>query len=202
MPNTTYGLLKATRSHQISTPSVAESLQTGRPNACNQCHQDKTLAWAGDNLTSWYKQPKPTLSADEQQIAATVLWALRGDAGQRAIMAWSFGWPDAHQASGNNWQAPFLAQLLDDRYDAVRFIAHRSLKRLPGFDDFGYDFIGPPATRYAAKQRARRVWEQSQNGLKRPFARETLIDPAGRINDAEFQRLLKLRDDRPVEISE
>src|SRR5207237_5112000 len=68
MPHTTYGLLKAARSHQISSPNVAASLQTGRPNACNQCHQDKTLAWAADNLAGWYKQPKPKLPADEERI--------------------------------------------------------------------------------------------------------------------------------------
>ena len=203
MPNTTYGILKATRSHQVNSPTVAQSLRTGRPNACNQCHQDKTLAWTAGHLAQWYKQPKPKLSADEEQVAASVLWALRGDAGQRAAAAWSSGWAGTGiQASGNNWQAPVLAQLLDDPYDAVRFIAHRSLKRLPGFGDFDYDFVGPPGARAAAAQRARNVWEQSQSGAKRPFARQTLIDPAGRVVDPDFQRLLKLRDDRPVNIAE
>jgi formate-dependent nitrite reductase cytochrome c552 subunit len=45
MPYTSYGLLKALRSHQISSPSVTASVQTGRPNACNACHLDKTLGW-------------------------------------------------------------------------------------------------------------------------------------------------------------
>src|SRR5262249_37039935 len=40
MPHTTYGLLKTIRSHQISSPSVQASLDTGRPNACNLCHLD------------------------------------------------------------------------------------------------------------------------------------------------------------------
>jgi hypothetical protein len=202
MPHTTYGLLKAARSHQVSSPSVAESVQTGRPNACNQCHQDRTLAWAANQLALWYKQPKPKLSADEEQIAATVLWALRGDAGQRAIMAWSFGWSGAHPVSGNNWQAPFLAALLNDPYPAVRFIAHRSLKRLPGFADFSYDFVGSPAMLAAASQRARQVWERSHNGVQRPFGRQRLIDSRGCVVDSDFQRLLKLRDDRPVIIAE
>jgi hypothetical protein len=131
-----------------------------------------------------------------------VLWALRGDAGQRAITAWSFGWPPAHQVSGSHWQALLLAQLLDDPYDAVRFVAQRSLKRLPGFGAFDYDFVGPPSARRDAAQRARQIWEQSQAGAKRPFVRETLIDPAGRVLDTDFNRLLKLRDDRPVDISE
>jgi hypothetical protein len=201
MPYTSYGLLKAARSHQVSSPSAAESLQVGRPNACSLCHQDKTLAWAADHLASWYKQPKPKLSADEEQVAATVLWALRGDAGQRALAAWSYGWPVGQQASGTNWQAPFLAALLNDPYPAVRFIAHRSLKRLPGFRDFEYDFVAAPAKLAAAPQRAGEIWEKAQGG-PHSFSRQTLIDDKGRVLDADFQRLLKQRDDRPVYVAE
>ena len=40
------------RSHQVSSPSVAESLPpVGRPNACNLCHLDRTLAWT--RITSY-----------------------------------------------------------------------------------------------------------------------------------------------------
>lgn len=202
MPYTSYGLLKAVRSHQISSPSVATSLETGRPNACNQCHQDKTLAWTADHLSRWYEIPKPKLSEGEQQVAATVLWALRGDAGQRALMAWSYGWEDAHKASGNHWQAPYLAQLLEDRYDAVRFIAQRSLRRLPGFQEFEYDFVGPPDRRAAARQRALQVWAGSQRSMKWLFAPSVLIDRQGHVLETEFQRLWKQRDDRPMAIVE
>jgi hypothetical protein len=63
MPFTTYGLLKAIRSHQINSPSVQGSLETGWPNGCNQCHQDRTLAWTADYLSRWYDVPRPKLSA-------------------------------------------------------------------------------------------------------------------------------------------
>jgi hypothetical protein len=202
MPFTTYGLLKAIRSHQISSPGVQESLETGRPNACNQCHQDKTLAWTADHLSRWYGISRPKLSEDEERVAATALWALRGDAGQRVLMAWSYGWEDALKTAGNHWQAPYLAQLLEDRYDAVRFIAHRSLRRLPGFQDFEYDFVGPPDRRAAARQRALKVWAGSQRSLSRPFAPSVLIDGQGRVLEAEFQRLWGQRDDRPMEVGE
>jgi len=57
MPHTSYGLLKGIRSHQINSPTVKASLATGRPNACNLCHLDKTLAWSGQKLNEWYWQP-------------------------------------------------------------------------------------------------------------------------------------------------
>ena len=91
MPYTTFGLLKAIRSHAIVSPDVQSSLDTGRPNACNQCHLDRTLDWTADYLESWHGTSRPNLSDDERQIAASVLWALKGDAAQRALMAWSMG---------------------------------------------------------------------------------------------------------------
>ena len=47
MPHTTYGLLKAIRSHTIDSPNVAVDLETGRPNACNLCHLDKDRCRSG-----------------------------------------------------------------------------------------------------------------------------------------------------------
>ena len=202
MPHTTYGLLKAARSHQISSPNVAQSLQAGRPNACNQCHLDQTLAWTAENLASWYNQQVPTLSDEEEHVAAAILWALRGDAGQRALTAWSLGWAEALETSGDAWQAPFLGQLLNDRYNAVRFIAHRSLKRLPGFADFDYDFVSEPSVRAAAVEKARSRWRESRSDASPSFSRRMLIDPMGQIIEAEFQRILQQRDESPVELAE
>ena len=91
MPHTTYGLLKAMRSHTIDSPTVQASLATGRPNACNACHLDKTLAWSAKYLNQWHGIEEPQLDKDQQTIAASALWALKGDAGQRALMAWSMG---------------------------------------------------------------------------------------------------------------
>jgi Zn-finger protein len=133
MPYTTYGLLKTIRSHQISNPSVKATLDTGRPNACNLCHLDKTLAWTADYLEKWYRTPKPALGDDEQSVAASVLTLLKGDAGQRAIVAQSMGWKPAQEASGAGWMAPYLALMQRDAYDAVRHIATRSRGTLPPF---------------------------------------------------------------------
>jgi hypothetical protein len=133
MPHTTYGLLKTIRSHQISSPSVQATVATGRPNACNLCHLDKTLGWTAGYLEQWYGVSRPSLGDDEASVAASVLWLLKGDAGQRAIVAQAMGWPPAQQASGSAWLAPYLALTQKDQYDAVRLIASRSLRTLPPF---------------------------------------------------------------------
>ncbi len=163
MPYTTYGLLKTIRSHQISSPSVKATVDTGRPNACNLCHLDKTLAWTAEYLETWYATPKPHLGDEEQSVAASLLWLLKGDAGQRAIVAQSLGWAPAQQASGTGWIAPYLALFLDDPYDAVRYIASRSLKTLPGFQAFAFDYVAPQQTRAAQRIQAMQIWRATRD---------------------------------------
>jgi hypothetical protein len=167
MPRTTYGLLKTIRSHQISSPSVAATVATGRPNACNLCHLDKTLAWTAVNLDRWYGIVRPSLGDDERAVATSVLWLLKGDAGQRAIIAQAMGRLPAQQASGSAWLAPYLALTQKDRYDAVRIIATRSLKTLPAFRRD--QLVGNP---------------------------ELLINADGTFDTERVNRLVRLRDNR------
>ena len=198
MSYTTYGLLKAIRSHQIESPSIAASVRTGRPHACNQCHLDKTLAWTSHNLSAWYGIDSPELSSDEQTIAASVLWLLRGDAGQRALMAWSFGWREAQEISGTGWMAPYLGQLLKDPYVAVRFIAERSLRTLDGYQDFSYDFLGAASHIDLACQQVLDTWMDT----KAKPAEALLIDRSGALMREEIERLLRSRNDRPITLAE
>ena len=109
-------------------------------------------------MKEWYQKPVPPLSSEQEKISAAVLWLLRGDAGQRALVAWHAGWEPARKTSGQQWIAPILAPLLDDPYAAVRYIAARSLRKLPGFQEFSYDYIGPRSTRGAAREQAMAVW--------------------------------------------
>ena len=202
MPHTTYGLLKAIRSHRISSPSVKTTLETGRPNACNLCHLDQTLAWTAKHLTDWYGAPAVEVSAEEQQISAVVLWLLRGDAGQRALAAWSMGWEPARNVSGRQWLPPFLAQLLDDPYSAVRYIAHRSLRGIAGFEDFSYDFVGLAADRAAARTRAVEVWRKQGSVQRAGSLTNSLINPDGSLMQDTVERLLRQRDNRSLDLQE
>ena len=201
MPYTTYGLLKTIRSHTVSSPSAAETLDAGRPNACNLCHLDRTLAWTGDTLERWYGIPSPALDADDRTIAASLVWLLRGDAGLRAIAAQSMGWQPAQQASGTDWMAPYLAELLDDPYDAVRYIAGRSLRSLPGLSALEYDFVAPPRVRFQAQLRTMALWDKARGAPPRSDP-HLLYGRDGSVNIEQVQRLLKARDTRRVLLRE
>src|SRR5262249_48260439 len=106
MPYTTFGLLKAIRSHRIDSPSVHANRSTGRPHACHLCHLDRSLRWTAAQLTAWYGAPVVELPDDDEQIAASLRWLLQGDAAQRALAAWAMGWEPARVASGREWLPP------------------------------------------------------------------------------------------------
>jgi hypothetical protein len=199
MPHTTYGLLKAIRSHTVTSPEVAVTLATGRPNACNVCHLDRTLAWTARWLNEWYDQPRPALGYDRSNFAESVLWAMRGDAGQRVLAAWSFGWQPARDASsGTDWPPLFLLQLLDDPYDAVRFVAWRSLTQYEGFAERPYDFGAPREQRLSVIKTALGQWGRRPRAT-RP---EVLMGVNGAVHSAEMERLRGQRDDRDVSLQE
>ena len=202
MPHTTYGLLKAIRSHLVDSPSVVASVETGRPNACNLCHLDRTLVWTAKSLESWHGTPQPELNEDRRTIAASVIWLLSGDAAQRALIAWSLGWKPAQQASGTSWMAPYLAQLLEDPYGAVRFISHRSLRSLPGFETIDYEFDGSSELQASAARQARTVWEKSKVKSEWSADPATLTNAEGNLQEEPFSRLLGQRDDRPIILEE
>ena len=202
MPHTTYGLLKGIRSHTISVPSVQESLQTGRPNACNACHLDKTLQWSAGHLQDWYGIKAPELKPEEKSIAASILWILRGDAGQRALMAWAMGWEPAQEISRTDWMAPFLAPLMQqDPYPAVRYIAQHSLRTIPGFRGIEYDYMAHPNQRLAILGEIHDRWKR---GKVQPASRKgaLLIDASGNLAQNVWQALLQARNNRRVNLEE
>ena len=201
MPYTSYGLLRALRSHQVSSPTATASVETGRPNACNQCHLDKTLAWTADRLAQWYGTPSPQLGSDDREIPASMLWLLRGDAGQRALMAWSLGWAPAQQVSGTSWMAPSLSVLMNDPYEAVRLIAHRSLRTLPGFADFPYEATGSAESRRAGVMKVVELWRRSPALAQAPTAPALLLDERGAMKPV-VTRLLQHRDHRRIDLRE
>src|SRR5262249_21285281 len=122
-------------------------MATGRPNACNLCHLDKTLGWTADHLHEWFGQVTPELPVEQREVADSVRLALAGDAGQRALVAWHYGWAPAQKASGDSWLLPILAQLLDDPYSAIRCIAERSLRHTATSAPPGYDYTVEPSER-------------------------------------------------------
>ena len=101
MPHTSYALLKAIRNHQVAPPSVAETVEAGRPNACNLCHLDRSLGWTAEQLEAWYGVEAPELGPDATSL---------GQIGPSALPArWGTRWtrcappPPPTLPSGWHW---------------------------------------------------------------------------------------------------
>lgn len=162
MPHTTYGVLSAIRSHQISSPRVVDQKATGRPNACNLCHLDKTLLWTSGKLQEWYGHTEVGLSAEEREVADSVRMGLSGDAGQRALVAWHLGWGPGLEVAGREWVGAVLGAMLDDPYAAIRCVAERSLRAVsPGLVPSGYDYTIPVDGRSAVMGGVISAWSRT-----------------------------------------
>ena len=151
----------------------------------------------------WYDQPGVELTGADRDISAAVRWTLAGDAGQRVIAAWHFGWAPAREASGTDWMAPRLAHTLEDPYSAVRWVGWQSLKTLPDVPAFEYDFDGTASHRRAVVGQLVPADSKEPVPLKTtPARRELLIRPDGGIDRKMIEKLIRSRDKRRIEIYE
>jgi hypothetical protein len=201
MPHTSLGLRKAIRSHQVASPSALSDLETGRINACNACHLDRSLGWAATHMSEWYGHPSPELDPIDSEVAVAVVDALRGNAAQRALVAWHLGWQPALEATQGAPWAPFLlAQLLDDPYDAIRYIAHRSLRAHPGYANFEFDFVAPYLERTRRVGVALRRWRSQEGDLE--SLRSLLGDAERQLGGGVMARLRQNRDRTAIQIRE
>lgn len=195
MPFTSYALLKGIRGHRVTVPSVDVSSTYQKPNACNQCHLDQTLAWTAEHLEKRYQIQSEPLSEEHHKTAASILWLTHGDAALRAITAWTYGWDVARQVSGDEWMAPPLAYTLDDPYSAVRYIAGATLEKIGSSSDNGYDYVAQPAERRAIRDQVLQSWNNQQRDLPEDRGGRCLLLPGGELDQARLLELLQKRDD-------
>jgi hypothetical protein len=195
MPRTTIGLLTVMRAHRIDSPNPARAGQTGRPDACTLCHLDKPLSWSAEHASQWFGQD-PVSSGISSPAPAAFDWLLRGDAAQRAVLAWHLGAPDS--ATGTTWTPVYLAWSVDDPYVAVRSIVHQRVRSLDGYRDLDWDPAADPAELMVAREAILARWQDLNPGLDRP---DVWID-AGKPRAGRIEQWRMLRDETPVSVNE
>jgi len=57
MPAKTYMVIDPRRDHSLRVPSPALSARLGTPNACNNCHADRSASWAAARVREWFGRP-------------------------------------------------------------------------------------------------------------------------------------------------
>ena len=135
MPRITYGLLEGMISHRITSPDPGRWLgRKDQPDACTQCHVDKTRLWARDHMSKLgFSSTKNRNVQEKEENEST--WASRvvldlygGDALQRNLAADALGY---EKATGRvEWKMAMLVDALGDEYPSVRWFAWRSLRAL------------------------------------------------------------------------
>ncbi len=135
MPKTSYALLSATRSHQITSPAPITREEHRSPQACALCHTDRPLDWLNRELgqfsSSGASQASPT-QAPTEDLPWALDQVLTGHAATRAIFVAALSSPESRDTAGD---APFAAvkeTLLRDEYAAVAHMARRAQARLAG----------------------------------------------------------------------
>ncbi len=58
MPAKNYMIVQPRPDHSLRIPRPDLTVAIGTPNACNQCHADRSASWAADAVTRWYGAPK------------------------------------------------------------------------------------------------------------------------------------------------
>lgn len=207
MPHTTYGVLSAIRSHEISSPRVANALATGRPDACTLCHLDQTLQWTAAHLKDWYRQPVPVLPEGGDRVAESVRLALTGDAGQRALITWHLSWEPALRASGvaqgAGWTEPILGMSLDDPYAAIRCLADRSLRKSGSSTPPGYDYTQTLESRPSARDAIWTRWANAVDSGHEDAARaQRVLEASPKGMAAALAPWLARRNERPMRLRE
>jgi predicted CXXCH cytochrome family protein len=78
MPVSTYMVIDKRHDHSLRVPRPDLSAKLGTPNACNDCHTDKSAQWAADAVERWFGPDRKGLQNYAEAFQAS--WADRADA--------------------------------------------------------------------------------------------------------------------------
>jgi predicted CXXCH cytochrome family protein len=155
MPRIVYGVLDVHPSHRIESPAPARQAAEDRPDACSQCHLDKTRAWAARERARLFgpepgssppppgelgSSPPPPPGEAGRGLSELERALFQGDPIQRALAASAYGraQPEfrsradarASTASSARRLAFLLEVMENDPYPAIRHLAQRSARQL------------------------------------------------------------------------
>jgi len=133
MPRVVYGVMSFHPTHDITIPQPELTANQAVPNACNQCHLERSVNWSiAETRRLWPNRhfTEQTNKDDQFDLPEGPRALFAGDALARALAA--------DLLSGNGplkpdpeWAAPFLVEALADDYPIVRFFAANGLSKQP-----------------------------------------------------------------------
>lgn len=134
MPRITYGLLEGMLSHRITIPRPQAWIgRHDQPDACTQCHVDRSRTWAAEALPRLgfpAPGPLPAAAPEEAWGSRVQLDLAGGDPVQRVLAIHALTRPAVPVAIAA--RRAWLTDRLEDEYPAVRWFAWRALRALTG----------------------------------------------------------------------
>lgn len=157
MPRVVYGIMSVHPTHEITAPDPALTATDAVPNACNQCHLDRSVNWSIEAVRGfWPARFALTMKSRDAQFdlpeGPRALFA--GDALTRALAAEALGGSDP------GWAGPLLAKAFTDNYPIVRFFAANGLARGP-WPLPKPDYLASAEARHVALNRWREMFDPS-----------------------------------------
>ena len=209
MPHRAYGVMTLHRSHRIEVPDPAAAARAERPDACTNCHVDRSSAWASQAMAALWGQGGPV--RDDPAMPRLVEDLLTGDPVQRAVAAWVAGrFQDGAAVESRVMLVPFLLMTLEDRYPMLRWLARKSLlaigERAPATLGWlaalgEWDYIAGGADRAPMVQGLWERWEAlDKQGYRAAGALP--LDDNLMPRPAVVEEMLSRRSNREIEIGE
>ena len=172
MPRINEGMQDVVRTHTIFSPTNAAMIHANHPNACNQCHTDKSINWTIDYLEKWFDSKFDDMKMQNQYAnrkqSAALGWLLSEDEAVRLVAA------DALFRTKSEWDQDTriqdaLINALDDPYLLNRQFARRGFEGTLSVKlmDYGYRFYMTPGER-------EKPMAELREALRAAFAETTL----------------------------
>jgi len=160
MPRVVFGIMSVHPTHEITVPDPQLTAASRVPNACNQCHLERSVNWAiVEARRLWperYGAAEPSRDG-QYDLPEGPRSLFVGDALTRALAAeaLSGGGPARPDP---NWAAPYLVEAFSDNYPIVRFFAANGLRperwQLPA-----PDYLASSEARHASIDQWRRKFD-------------------------------------------
>ena len=201
MPQTTYMQRHRRHDHGFTIPDPLLTKQFNIPNACNRCHQDKSVDWALENCEKWYG---PKMNRPSRVRAERIARAQQGDPAARAGLLDALKWEESPywRATVLGLLAPWGAQpeitavlvrSLEDTNSLVRGAAAHGLEPAlasPGVSDVLRQRLDDPArnVRMAAAWTLRATLDpDSKAGVElQQFLDSNADQPGGQMRKGDY----------------
>jgi predicted CXXCH cytochrome family protein len=108
MPARSYMVIDRRHDHSFRIPRPDVSAKLGTPNACNDCHADKTSAWAAAAIEDWFGPDRQGFQNYAEAFHAA--WNDGGDAAAKLAAVASGGAPAFARASALSELAPRVSR--------------------------------------------------------------------------------------------